>query len=947
MSTDERSLGKMKVITLSVVMILLLGGLSLVDVRAGDGSSSRKATLADLLGQEAVRSGQPEAVVASADEPYYALIGTPLALYYEGGERMAVPLLVGSGDEISSAVGSFLVKYDADVIVTLGSVDNIPFGQKVKVEGSPRDVSIEVARAYWVSSKGAVLVETSQLGYNMATAVMPLASYLNMPVMATDSTDGEVKAALRALGVEFTIVCGGIGGYGKEMRLPMTSRDSGIFTEEETSMTMIGHTRDVIEQRLGLSVGYLAVANPLDVHENEVLEAETFHFEGMVGDSSSGAYPGAAPDSPDGPISRFEIPEGWNFANLKIDAKMDVSEATGLSIYTLDILAREGKAQGDAHYSGERMYVYLGLDADEDGAIDASGGVDELYFFGGSPGYDYVYENPSDPTSRPLWAHFYTELAQVNSEGPMDIQVLARLPTVDSGEARYTIDITVERIAPMEGRYQGAMAEVPVFPLMRGLSSMAGYLTAFRGGLLLSKPQFLLHSPGYIGCSGCGEPAANPDALDEANKSAVVVKKDIIQVLGLLTGRDIDPDDYTFPDWCRASDAEIETFEPFKAEIVALAAEYQRMFYEDGLEFSIALVGDTNMVPQFYYESGQGDPTEGFGMPSDNFYSSLDADPYDAPYDLMPDNDQPYECQNAHDQDFEVGVGRVDGWDAQDVSALIARTAFYYDIIDAHDGPVNDGIILDDDWKDSVYTTLGTIPPVEVAKLDLIKFREMARAAGFTPPTDDDSGFGDDNQKSRRQYSQDKYESANFIFFCAHGFYYWYVPTAQEGAEGIADPFSKPTYGGGAYDVAHVRYMDFGPTLMFGSSCVTGRIDGLYPVNALSQAFLHAGVNGYVGATRMSWGTVVPVPDTNSDSTLGDYLALCMWGNHLGYIYDKTNDQIIANNLEDLTAGFALMDAKNKYIRDIGTDGGGPDDDTINEFILHGDPAFNPYEPNH
>ncbi len=939
---EDTSLGMKKIVAISFVLVLLLAAFSVIDVNADEGSSEKRASVNDLMTQESVRGGQPGAVIASSDSPFYALIGTPLALYYDDQDDLhEVPLLVATSDDPSSAVDRFLMMYDHSDVLTLGDVGEIVASGRRSINGDPEMVSLEVASENWVASDGAMIVEPSQLGYNMATMLMPLASYLDIPVIIADKVDGSVKGTLRNLGVRFTIVCGNTGGYGKVMRFPVTSHDSDIYTEYETAELAFHTTRTILEDRLGIEADYLTIANPLDSHDYTITATEEYHFEDVVGDSSSGNYPGAAPNAPDGPIERFEIPEGWNFANLRVDVKMDVSQADGLSAYTLPEIIADLRTEGNAHDSGERIYAYIGYDGNEDGAINADHAEDKLYFFGGSPGTKYITAQPDDPTSKPIWAHFYTELAQVNSEGPMDIQVLARLPTDDDGEAEYTIDIYIDKMETLKGRYAGKMAEVPVYPLMKDASSMAGYITAHHGGLILSKPQFAVHSPGYIGCQGCGVPAANEDTLDDANQSAILVKKDIIWALGQLKGVEIHPQNYDFVDYRNMPDeipAEIDM-------IVNLAADYQEDFYSNGDEFCIAIVGDSNMIPQFYYASGQGDPTEGFGMPSDNFYMSVDADPYDAPFDLIIPNDAPYDNVNEYDPDFEVAVGRFTGWDAQDISALIARSAFYLDIIDNHRGDANDGIQLDDEWKMSAYTTLGTIPPVEVAALDLQKFERMAQAAGFYTGPEGEEHY---NQLSRRQYTEDSYESANFIFFCSHGFYYWYVPTAQEGADGIPDPVSKATYGGGAYDVAHVRYMDFGPTVIFGSSCVTGRIDGLYPENALSLAFLHAGMNAYVGATRMSWGTVVPIPDTNSDTTLGDLLALNMYANLLGYIYDKTNeDGIIANNFEDLTTGYALMDAKNKYIRDVGTDNGGPDSDTINEFILQGDPAFNPYEPNH
>jgi len=41
------------------------------------------------------------------------------------------------------------------------------------------------------------------------------------------------------------------------------------------------------------------------------------------------------------------------------------------------------------------------------------------------------------------------------------------------------------------------------------------------------------------------------------------------------------------------------------------------------------------------------------------------------------------------------------------------------------------------------------------------------------------------------------------------------------------------------------------------------------------------------------------------------------------------------------------MLAKNYFVVTQGTDGPGANDDTIEAVILHGDPAFNPYEPIH
>jgi len=72
--------------------------------------------------------------------------------------------------------------------------------------------------------------------------------------------------------------------------------------------------------------------------------------------------------------------------------------------------------------------------------------------------------------------------------------------------------------------------------------------------------------------------------------------------------------------------------------------------YLDGPAW-LAILGGTNMIPMYYYSpSQQGIPEK--GLPSDN------------PYSL----------------DWNLSVGRIIGWNVQDVSLLISRTLFYQDI---------------------------------------------------------------------------------------------------------------------------------------------------------------------------------------------------------------------------------------------------------------------------
>jgi hypothetical protein len=257
-----------------------------------------------------------------------------------------------------------------------------------------------------------------------------------------------------------------------------------------------------------------------------------------------------------------------------------------------------------------------------------------------------------------------------------------------------------------------------------------------------------------------------------------------------------------------------------------------------------------------------------------------------------------------------------------DTSALLARTFFYYDIIDTFQGH-------GPSWKESGIVTHGDVVPVGGAETVVRKLQAAFTQSGFTVDSSHNFALSDS------KLSAPIYETSNFIFECAHGHYYWFVP-----------PGYKGTGAGGGFHVANVRDMNFGPGILFASSCVTGKIDGIPLYNALSQAFIFSGLNCYVGASRLSWGTFVPAVWAESGEAFGGYMGMLFYGYLTGYVYDR-NGGLVSEDVGDLSTGAALMLAKNYFSQENPSDGGGAGDDTIEEFNIHGDPAFNPYEPNH
>ncbi|MCG2827048.1 MAG: hypothetical protein L6265_10715, partial [Thermoplasmatales archaeon] len=359
--------------------------------------------------------------------------------------------------------------------------------------------------------------------------------------------------------------------------------------------------------------------------------------------------------------------------------------------------------------------------------------------------------------------------------------MLAKIPT-DSGrftgnwKTTYTLTVTVEKL------------DSYIYPWMKDASSLAPYLTAYRKGVVLAKPDYMIYNDEYVSIKDSSNPATNLELLNETNdyitnRRVGEVKKDLNNLLGRLAGMPAETDE----------------------DIIALA-EYYHSLNENKNYTYLAIIADPQMMPHYYYDSKGlgGDSLEGYRVPSDNIYSDIDADLDNSPYGL-----------NERYPRMELADGRVTGFDAQDISALLSRTFFYSDIIDnieVRSETVVGG--LSSTWKNNGFGTIGTEPPVGPAKTAEGKVEAMWEQAGMTT----DNGVIT-RQTAGIQTAGPYYESANFLFMCAHGFYYWYVPTASRSYV----PYFE-VGAGGAFDVAHVKLMNFGPTVFWTSSCVTSRI---------------------------------------------------------------------------------------------------------------------------
>lgn len=110
----------------------------------------------------------------------------------------------------------------------------------------------------------------------------------------------------------------------------------------------------------------------------------------------------------------------------------------------------------------------------------------------------------------------------------------------------------------------------------------------------------------------------------------------------------------------------------------------------------------------------------------------------------------------------------------------------------------------------------------------------------------------------------------------------------------------------------------------FLASCQTGKVDNVSVEKGVVYTFIHNGIASYIAPTRTAFtGWILPFEDWNA--------------NLLGRLFFE---ELVKN----LTVGEALVNAKHRYY-ELCKEKNLNDSLTLYEFVLYGDPAFNPYEP--
>ncbi|KAA0003398.1 MAG: hypothetical protein FE043_02650 [Thermoplasmata archaeon] len=327
------------------------------------------------------------------------------------------------------------------------------------------------------------------------------------------------------------------------------------------------------------------MANPLDTTEPEVLDSVSYHFEGTINSGStlhglnillSGFNYSAA--------HSFYIPDDYKYARVRVKVVNGASE--------------------DVEKWGDRLFIHL-IDPDNE----------TFEYTSTAAGIPVVDENGNIVKDQLEY-----ETSIYDKPGKYTAEVVGTWIVKRKGN--YSMDITVEKL------------DTTVYPLMKGLSSLSPYLTAYHKGIVFAKPEFAFAATDNVTvdgetCPGIASPVKNPKLTRAANEHVMRIHDEVNSLLSKI------------------------------ANISSSDIRELREHYAENPIY-IAIMADTTMIPHYYYYNPDSDFVSGEGAASDFMYGDIDPDLQDTENDTY--TYYPFQ---------ENAVGRVTGYDSEDCSALI------------------------------------------------------------------------------------------------------------------------------------------------------------------------------------------------------------------------------------------------------------------------------------
>lgn len=924
------------------------------------------ATIDDFFAISGKMSDVPDAVAVSDSSPFYALIATPLTIHYSAdGEQHVRPLYVKNLDELSQAVA----RVESQIGIQANEIID---GSK-----SAKDVSLEIAKKYWKSSDAVLLIEYNESGYNLGVVAAPIASYLSIPIIVADEINQDVREVLVDLGVEYSLICGDLEGYGKQFKFDDV--DEIVDTSIEIVMEKFGE------------VEYVTLTNPRDAWPPEVLRDETVLYEDgtLMGGSM---FPSGIKNmllSLLKPASfSFTIPEDYKYALVKLHVK-NLEDPEHVELFGDDLVI------GGSLTNYMRTVAYP-AERDEHGNVE----------------YDQLY--------------YETVLYDMGGE-EFSIKLTSSFHVLDSAE--FEISVTVEELSN------------PYYPMMKQFSSIAPYLTAYHKGIIFAKPEFAFVPDDDVELdgtklSGNTQPFFNPMLIPVVNQHVYEnIHLPLNNLLAKITDIDITDSVESLKKECYHDPFYIALV----GDAVMLPQYYYRSPHSDPFINSHSGAYGTNCPSDFLY--GNIDPETYSLLPyaEEHLENDLHSDFPEAEnivgritgwdvqdasalivrtifYDKVieelgewKDNAVVLTGAGADMQKLPVftfireilGTTEPMKFPTGEKRFLVKRVTHTFEEGGFNAQKAERGRAQREGYSAEALWEIKTdgILNLLFFPMMLVKMRQGFEniESLFSPKWWIETALSDGSGVRGGELE----ESSNLILSDSHAI--WFEKEHGDilmyslgGPRIIYQLFSRyipliplrtPLAQKGSYSVRDVAEMDMGPSVMMVEGCGSGKIDGPMPINTLANAYLHAGVNAYISPTTLSafYGALEPrfgkgvgfgilgYIKAASDLRKGKYIPV--YFNQ--FIFEEAMLDMFEN---DVDIGTALRNAKNAYLpaqfdipfrwtpplsissdlpAELGdsimanmktTAAGGntfPVEKycTIYQVNLLGDPAFNPYEP--